>query len=531
MANPGDVAWIELPLRHGDGTIRWFEVGVTNRLDDPAVSGLVCNMRDVSERRAAQEQLKFQAYHDALTRLPNRWQFLERLEQALFDASTNGRYVAVLFLDVDRFKLVNDTLGHDIGDRLLVQVAERLADVPAARPTSSPASAATSSASCSATSATPTSRSTSPTAIVECLREPVMAGEHELFVSASIGIAISHEGQELASDLLRQADLAMYVAKENGRARWEVFDPQSAPHVMERLELEGDLWRAIDHGELVVQFQPEMELTTGRVVATEALIRWQHPTRGVIIARPVRAVRRGVGPHRRDRPVRVARGVPVGAAVVELRRRRRHDPADRGERQPLAAFHAPGRRGADIMRALDETGVDPRCIQIEITERSALTDLEVTSLKLHQLRALGVRVAIDDFGTGYSSLSYLKHLPIDVLKLDKSFLDSIDTVAADVAIVQAAITMGHALGREGHGRGCRARRAGRPAARARLRHGVGWLWSPAVPPGAARRVRDRRDSRRRAPSGPTRFSAPPQGSDSAAYGQYGLNLGERERVL
>ena len=170
---------------------------------------------------------------------------------------------------------------------------------------------------------------------------------------------------------------------------------------------------------------------------------------------------------------------------------------------------------ADIMRALDETGVDPRCMQIELTERSALTDLEVTSMKLRRLRALGVRVAIDDFGTGYSSLSYLKQLPIDVLKLDKSLLDSIDTVAADVAIVQAAITMGHALGHEDHRRGCGTRRAGRPVARARLRHGgAGGCGRRRCRPSGSASTRSRA-SRRRAPSGPTRFSAPPQGSDSA----------------
>ena len=339
MERPGDVAWIELPLRHLDGTLRWFEVGVTNRLDDPAVLGMVCNLRDVSERRAAQEQLTFQAYHDALTRLPNRWQFLERLEQALFDAATHDRQVAVLFLDVDRFKLVNDTLGHDVGDRLLMTVAERLQSC--VRPGDIVARFGGDEFSLLLGNLRdPDVAIRVAERVIEVMRDPVIVGDHELFVSASIGIAISVGGSERASDLLRQSDLAMYVAKDEGRARWELFDPQSAPHMMERLELEGDLWRAIDHGELVVQFQPELELATGRVIATEALIRWLHPTRGLIA--PDRFV-----------PFAEESGLIVAIDRLVLReacgwahqwsKLVRDGAPDRRERQPLAALHAPGR--------------------------------------------------------------------------------------------------------------------------------------------------------------------------------------------
>jgi diguanylate cyclase (GGDEF)-like protein/PAS domain S-box-containing protein len=478
MDQPGAVAWIELPLRHIDGSFHWFEVGVTNRLDDPAVAGLVCNMRDVSERRATQEQLTFQAYHDALTRLPNRWQFLERLEQALFDAATSDRHVAVLFLDVDRFKLVNDTLGHDVGDRLLVTVAERLqacmrpADVVARfggdefslllRDLRDPDVAIRVAE-----------------RVIEAMREPVLVGDRELFASVSIGIAISPGGEERASDLLRQSDLAMYVAKDEGRARWELFDPQSAPHMMERLELEGDLWRAIDAGELVVQFQPELELSSGRVVATEALIRWLHPTRGLI-------------PPDRFVPFAEESGLIVAIDRLVLREAcgwaRRWSKHVREEHPIVVSVNLSPRfmrqddLVGEIVGAIEATGVDPRCLQIEITERSALTDLEVTSMKLRQIRALGVRVAIDDFGTGYSSLSYLKRLPIDVLKLDKSLLDTIDTVDADVAIVQAAITMGHALGMEITAEGVERVEQADRLIELGCDTAVGWLWSPAVSP-------------------------------------------------
>jgi len=478
MRRPGDVAWIELPLRHTDGSFHWFEVGVTNRLDDPAVLGLVCNMRDVSERRAAQEQLTFQAYHDALTRLPNRWQFLERLEQALVEAAANDRHVAVLFLDVDRFKLVNDTLGHDAGDRLLMAVAERLRSC--IRPTDLVARFGGDEFSLLVRNLRdPDVAIRVAEQVIEAMREPVRVDDHQLFVSVSIGIAISVGGEERASDLLRQSDLAMYVAKDEGRARWELFDPQSAPHMMERLELEGDLWRAIDHGELVVQFQPEVELATGRVTATEALIRWLHPTRGLIA--PDRFV-----------PFAEESGLIVAIDRLVLREAcawaRRWSTLVRDEPPIVVSVNLSPRfmrqddLVGEITDALTETGVDPRCLQIEITERSALTDLEVTSIKLRQLRTLGVRVAIDDFGTGYSSLSYLKRLPIDVLKLDKSLLDTVDTVEADVAIVQAAITMGHALGMKITAEGVE-----RVEQADRLRElgcdtAVGWLWSPAVAP-------------------------------------------------
>jgi diguanylate cyclase (GGDEF)-like protein/PAS domain S-box-containing protein len=477
MARPGDVAWIELQLRHFDGSFRWFEVGVTNRLDDPAVRGLVCNMRDVSERRAAREQLEFQAYHDALTGLPNRWRFLEQLEQSLLDAATNTRHVAVLFLDLDRFKLVNDTLGHDIGDRLLMTVAERLQEC--VRPGDVVSRFGGDEFSLLLGNLSdPHMALRVADRVTESLREPVLIGEHELFVSASVGVAITAGGEERAGDLLRQSDLAMYVAKDNGRARWSLFDPQSAPHLMERLELEGDLWRALEHDELVVLFQPEIELTTGRVVKAEALIRWVHPVRGIIgperfvpfaeesglIVEMDRYVLREACHWAQEWAGIPREGTPVVVSVNLSPRFMRQDDAVE-----------------DILRVLNETGVDPHCVQIELTERSAL-DVESTSVQLRQLRRLGVRVAIDDFGTGYSSLSYLKCLPVDVLKIDKSFLDTIDTVAPELAIVQAVITMGHALGMQVTAEGVERVEQADCLRELGCDSAMGWLWSAAVQP-------------------------------------------------
>jgi diguanylate cyclase (GGDEF)-like protein/PAS domain S-box-containing protein len=476
--DPGEVSWIELPMRHRNGSYRWFEVGVSNRLEDPSVRGMVCNMRDVNERRAAEEQLTFQANHDALTRLPNRRLFLERLEQALFDAATHGRYVAVLFLDIDRFKIVNDSLGHEMGDRLLVAAAERLASC--LRPSDVVArfggdefTVLLGGLHDAEAAITVADR------ITDRLRQPIVLGEHELFVSASVGIALSHGGQEHAGDLLKQADLAMYVAKEKGRSRWELFDPSSAPHVMERLELEGDLWRALEHGDLIVHFQPELDLVTGDVIAAEALVRWQHPRRGLL--EPGAFI-----PFAEESSLIVA--IDRFVLVQACRWARAWAPLRSNGEQLVVSVNLSPRfmRQADVVAevtaVLHETGVDPRCVQLEITERTALTDLETTCIQLHQLRALGIRVAIDDFGTGYSSLSYLRRLPIDVLKLDRSFLDGIDAVDTDAAIVQAVITMGHALGMKVTAEGVE-----RAPQAARLRElgcdsAMGWLWSKAVPP-------------------------------------------------
>jgi diguanylate cyclase (GGDEF)-like protein/PAS domain S-box-containing protein len=475
----GGVAWIELRVRHANGTMRWFDIGVTNRLDDPSVCGLVCNMRDITERKRVEAELAHRAHHDQLTTLPNRSSFIMRLEEAIERGAGSGGTLAVLFLDVDRFKLVNDSLGHDAGDRLLFDVAHRLR--ASVRPQDVVARFGGDEFTVLLDDiGTVDAAIAIAERITENLQVPIAFEGRDIVLSVSVGIAMS-SGADSAGELLRHADLAMYAAKAGGRARWELFDmqavPLAAPVAAERLELETDLRRAVENDELVVRFQPEFSLATGEVVAAEALVRWQHPTLGLIEpddfipfaeeSNLILAIDRAVlreACRSAQRWAQVRRWRDRVVVSVNL--------SPRFIRLPSAVD--------EITAALREVSVDPRGLQIEITERTALTDIERTVDTLQKLRLIGVRVAIDDFGTGYSSLSYLKRLPVDVVKLDRAFVESMDMLESDVAIVQAVITMAHALGMKVTAEGVE-----RVEQATRLRSlgcdtAMGWYWTSAV---------------------------------------------------
>ncbi|MGQ0805167.1 MAG: putative bifunctional diguanylate cyclase/phosphodiesterase [Actinomycetota bacterium] len=443
LDDPASAGFGELRMHDTRGDWHWFEVRIVNRLDDPAVGGLVANLHDVTERKLFEEQLTYQAYHDPLTGLPNRFAFLEQVSAVLDHPARSGTEVAVLFLDIDRFKLVNDSLGHEVGDRLLVELGERVK--ASVRPGDFVARLGGDEFTMLLTDIGSSNEAMAAAGrILDLLRDPVSVAERELVVTGSIGIALAPVGAGTEpSELLRHADLAMYLAKERGRARAELYDAEIAPRVVERLELEGALWRAVDEGELVVHYQPEISLEDGEVVAAEALVRWEHPERGLLypdafipvaeestlivaIDRYVlREACRQLAEWERERPTRGPLRVSVNLSP-------------RFVHQPEVL--------RDVLGTLDETGVDAHRLQLEITERTALAERDRTGRTLHRLRDRGIRVAIDDFGTGYSSLSYLRHFPVDVLKLDKSFVDGIGTLESGAAIVEAVITMGHALG-------------------------------------------------------------------------------------
>ncbi len=431
----------ELRLRDGTGLWRHAELIATNLLHDPAVQGIVVTARDTTERKTFEQQLTQQAFYDALTGLPNRVLFLDRLKQALVRAGRRKDAVGLLFIDVDNFKLINDSLGHHVGDKLLTEAAARLRSCVRAQDTVARLSGdefvVVLELLTGADDAVPVAK-----AIAHQFSRPFMLDGREVVITASIGIALSDAGQDDADSLLRNADLAMYRAKSDGRARYVVFDPSMHADTLARLELESDLRRALEHGELRVHYQPIVQMETGKFSEVEALVRWQHPTRGLVS--PIDFI-----------PLAEETGliIPLGQWVLEEACRQVAAWHEQFPSEPpltLSVNLSPRQFQkpflvADVSRALHEAGLPARCLKLEITEGVLMRDVEATIRTLWDLKNLGLQIAIDDFGTGYSSLSYLKRLPLDVLKIDRSFVSGIGQSQEDTAIVHAIMALAKSL--------------------------------------------------------------------------------------
>ena len=437
---PGAQIIANYRARHEDGSWRWLEATLTNLLADPSVGGIVVNARDVTGRQEAEARLAHQAFHDALTGLPNRVRFAELLEAALGRACSDGSSMAVLLLDLDGFKVVNDSLGHDVGDQLLEVVARRL--VSSVDGAGTVARFGGDEFTVLLEKAGAAEAAAAAERILNTMAEPVAVAGREVVGGASVGVALGPAHGATSGELLRAADVALYRAKDAGGAAAVVYEPWMAAASLARFELEMDLRAALEARELWLAYQPVVDLATGRVVAVEALARWDHPRRGPV-------------PPEAFVPIAEETGliVPIGEWVLEEASREAVMWADAATGDPPVVSVNVGARQlrhpgfvAQVARILTATGLAPQRLQLEVSEQVLVEELRATSATLRELSALGLELAIDDFGSGASSLGYFRELRAQALKVDRSFVLRLASDPGDRAIVRAITDVAHAYG-------------------------------------------------------------------------------------
>jgi diguanylate cyclase (GGDEF)-like protein/PAS domain S-box-containing protein len=441
IRDPDRNAKVELRARHADGTWRWHEVVVHNLLEDPAVGGIVANHRDITERKVYQDRLAHEVSHDPLTGLGNRTAFFERLEKALARARRHGTGVGVLFVDLDRFKLINDTLGHSQGDDLLQQIASRLA--ASVRPEDTVARLAGDEFTVlledvlDATAAALTAER-----IAALFHTPFVIGGRELTITASVGVGMSRHGLESAEELLRRADLAMYTAKEQGRARAAVFGDRPTRRFPNPVELEAGLRSALRLGELELYYQPIVRLGTGELIGLESFLRWRHPTLGTLepgsffeLAESTGlapAIGRWVFDEACSTLASIRHAYPsLSALTVTVN-------------ISAAQLEQPGFLAA-VNGSLRTAGLDGRALVLDTTE-GVLTNADLVGRTFRQLHDLGVHLAVDDFGGGTAALDYLRDLPLDHLKIDRCLVAELADGRTGPAVIRAVIGIAALLG-------------------------------------------------------------------------------------
>ncbi|HEX6702502.1 MAG TPA: EAL domain-containing protein [Gaiellaceae bacterium] len=423
---------------------RQLEAHVTDLRDDRQIRGIVLNARDVTERLRLEEELTHQAFHDGLTALPNRALFRDRLDHALARSQRSPEPLAVLLLDLDGFKQVNDSLGHDAGDQLLKKVATRLAEV--IRPTDTLARFGGDEFAMLLEETAEPQAVAAASRLLRSLSEPIRIAGHDLALGGSIGIAAHAGGSAGSEELIRHADVAMYAAKEAGRGRYEVFRYEMARELGELLGLEHELRLGLQRGEFTLHYQPEIALDTAAMVGVEALLRWHSPTRGSV-------------PPAEFIPIAEATGliIPLGEFVV-------HEACAQTARWRLTAdlpdgfvtwVNLSGKQlstgGVSVLvrEALAAVGLPPGFLGLEVTETALVQEGhagERARADLQELHRLGVHIAVDDFGTGFSSLGQLRSFPVDMIKVDRSFVQGIEHDTKDAAITANLVSLAHALG-------------------------------------------------------------------------------------
>ncbi len=431
---------VELTLERADGDVRDAEVTISDLRSDPSVNGLVLNIRDITDRKRLEQDLRHQVLTDDLTGLGSRVQFTEQLATALGAERRPGSNVAVLFIDVDDFKTVNDSLGHAAGDQVLVEISSRLQgklrlNDRAARFGGDEFAVLLTDVYGDGDVTLVADR------VVEELSKPVMLMEHEIRLSASVGIASDFDGSQTPEDLLRAADVAMYVAKGNGKGCWRQFETGMADSTVERFEIVNTLGAAIDNDELAVHYQPIVDLTTGLTHGVEALVRWAHPVRGMVS--PGSFI-----------PLAESNGliVPLGRAVLKKAVRQMAEWRDKGHDLYVSVNISPIELQnetvvSEILTTVDSAGLSRSALVLELTESALINDFEVVVNRINELRAAGIRVAIDDFGTGYATLKYAEEFSADILKVDQSFVAKLEHQEYST-IVATVLALAESMGAE-----------------------------------------------------------------------------------
>jgi diguanylate cyclase (GGDEF)-like protein/PAS domain S-box-containing protein len=430
----------ELMDRRKNGEIypKWLSIIVV-RDQNNEISNYIALFSDITERKASFERIQHLAHFDLLTKLPNRALLNDRLASAISYAKRNGTQLALVFLDLDRFKNINDSLGHHAGDLLLQIVSERLKSCVRESDTVARLGGDEFVILLSSVRE-PDDAANVAQKVIEIISLPFMLDGNEANIGTSIGIGIYPENGLDSASLVRNADAAMYHAKDNGRNNFQFFSPEMNDKAFERLALENDLRRALKREEFVLHYQPQIDILTRKIIGVEALIRWQHPERGFVP--PINFI-----------PLAEKCGliVPIGEWVIRAACAQNIAWQKQGIAPVLTAVNISAQQFQQkdfkelLLAILDETGLAPELLELEITESAIMENAESMLAMLHSLKKMGLRLSIDDFGTGYSSLSYLKHFPIDKLKIDRSFVQDITDDSSNDALIETIINMGHNL--------------------------------------------------------------------------------------